>query len=48
VTIPQAPPESTEVGLVPAGEGWFVVNARTSRGYHAAGRPAVSDFGGEA
>jgi uncharacterized cupin superfamily protein len=26
--VPEAPLEETEHGLVPAGEGWFVVNAR--------------------
>lgn len=26
--VPEAPLEPTEGGLVPAGEGWFVLNAR--------------------
>jgi len=29
------------------GEGWFVVNAREARWYHARGRSAVCDFEGE-
>jgi uncharacterized cupin superfamily protein len=29
--VPEARLESTEVGLVPAGEGWFVLNAREAR-----------------
>jgi uncharacterized cupin superfamily protein len=31
--VPEAPLERTEAGLGPAGEGWFVVNARESRWY---------------
>jgi uncharacterized cupin superfamily protein len=29
--VPEAPLEQTEHGLVPRGEGWFVVNAREAR-----------------
>jgi uncharacterized cupin superfamily protein len=29
--VPEAPLERTEAGLVPAGEGWFVLNARDAR-----------------
>ena len=29
--VPEAPLEQTGRGLVPAGEGWFVVNARDTR-----------------
>ena len=29
--VPEAPLERTEAGLVPKGEGWFVVNAREAR-----------------
>ena len=36
--IPEAPLERTDTGLVPQGEGWFVVNAREARWYD-------SDFG---
>jgi uncharacterized cupin superfamily protein len=31
VTVPEAPLEPTEHGLLPAGEGWFVLNARDAR-----------------
>ena len=37
----------TDAGLVPAGEGWFVVNAREVRWRAAEGRSPVSDFDGE-
>jgi len=29
--VPEAPLEQTEAGLVPKGEGWFVVNAKEAR-----------------
>jgi len=29
--VPEAPLESTESGLVPRGEGWFVLNACEAR-----------------
>jgi uncharacterized cupin superfamily protein len=45
--VPEAPLEQTEHGLVPNGEGWFVLNAREARWRHAPGRGAVSDFEGE-
>jgi len=44
--VPEAPREQTDEGLVPAGEGWFVLNARDSRWYHAEGRSAYADFEG--
>jgi uncharacterized cupin superfamily protein len=31
--VPEAPLEASEGGLVPQGEGWFVVNARVARWY---------------
>lgn len=31
MTVPEAPLEQTEHGLLPAGEGWFVLNARDAR-----------------
>ena len=31
MTVPEAPLEETEHGLVPSSEGWFVVNAREAR-----------------
>jgi uncharacterized cupin superfamily protein len=45
--VPEAPLEETDAGLVPKGEGWFVLNARESRWYHAPGRSAVCDFEGD-
>jgi uncharacterized cupin superfamily protein len=38
---------STPEGLVPEGDGWFVVGARESRWYHSEGRSAICDFEGE-
>lgn len=31
LTVPEAPLEETEHGVIPAGEGWFVLNARDAR-----------------
>ena len=31
MTVPEAPLEQTEHGLIPAGEGWFVLNAKDAR-----------------
>jgi uncharacterized cupin superfamily protein len=45
--VPESPPEPTALGLVQAGEGWFVVNAREAQWRHADGRSAVCDFEGE-
>jgi uncharacterized cupin superfamily protein len=45
--VPEAPLDSTEHGLVPKGDGWFVLNAREARWYHAEGRSAFCDFEGE-
>ena len=44
--VPEAPLEQTDEGLVAAGEGWFVLNARDARWRHAQGRSAVCDFEG--
>lgn len=44
---PEAPLEQAEHGLVPSGEGWFVLNARQAPWRHAQGRGGVSDFEGE-
>ena len=44
----EAPLESTETGLVQAGPGWFVVNAREARWRYVQGRGAVCPFGEEA
>ncbi len=38
--VPEAPLEQTDAGLVPAGHGWFVVNARDARWIH---RPQRGD-----
>ena len=44
---PEARLESTDHGLVPSGEGWFVLNARHASWRHEEGRSAVCDFEGE-
>ena len=43
----QAQLDSTDHGLVPTGEGWFVLNARDARWYSGPGRSAFCDFEGE-
>ena len=45
--VPEARRDSTEHGLVPTGEGWFVLNARDARWRHREGRSAICDFEGE-
>jgi uncharacterized cupin superfamily protein len=40
--------ESTETGLVPHGDGWFVLNARAARWLDAEGRGARLSFEGKA
>jgi uncharacterized cupin superfamily protein len=42
--VPEAALEQTEHGLVNAGDGWFVMNARDARWWHAEGRSAICDF----
>jgi uncharacterized cupin superfamily protein len=44
---PEAPLERTESGLTPAGEGWFVLNAREARWHQGEGRGARLDFDGQ-
>jgi quercetin dioxygenase-like cupin family protein len=44
---PQARLETTENGLVPAEEGWFVLNARDAPWIHAPGRSAVWEIEGK-
>ena len=39
--------EDTGHGLVPQGEGWFVVNARDARWHERPGRGALCEFEGE-
>ena len=45
--IPEARLETTAEGLIPRSDGWFVLNAREARWYHAAGRSAICDFEGD-
>jgi uncharacterized cupin superfamily protein len=45
--IPEAALEETETGVVAAGEGWFVLNAREARWHHRDGRGARLMFDGE-
>ena len=45
--VPEAPLEQTEHGLVPKGEGWFVLNARDAPWRKAQGRGAISVLEGE-
>ena len=44
--VPESRLEATEHGLVPHGDGWFVVNAREARWLHAPGRSAICEFEG--
>jgi uncharacterized cupin superfamily protein len=46
--VPEAPLEETGHGLVPAGDGWFVLNARDARWRHRPGRGERLSFEGEA
>ena len=45
--VPEAQLEQTEHGLVPAAEGWFVLNARDARWRHREGRGERLPFEGE-
>jgi Cupin domain len=45
--VPEAPLEQTETGLVPKGDGWFVLNAKNARWYYTDGRPAHCDLEGD-
>jgi uncharacterized cupin superfamily protein len=45
--VPEAPFEQTEAGLRPAGEGWFVLNAREAAWQESAGRGGYCKFEGE-
>ncbi len=45
--VPESPLETTEHGLVPRGEGWFVLNAREACWRSARGRGAYCSFEGE-
>jgi uncharacterized cupin superfamily protein len=46
-TVPEAPLEQTEHGLVPAGDGWFVLNAKDARWRHREGRGERLPFEGD-
>ena len=45
--VPEARLESTEHGLVPQGDGWFVLNAREASWFQGQGRPAICELEGE-
>jgi uncharacterized cupin superfamily protein len=45
--VPEAPLERSDTGLVPAGEGWFVLNAREARWVESEGRGRICRFEGE-
>jgi uncharacterized cupin superfamily protein len=45
--VPESPLESTEHGLVPKGDGWFVLNAREARWRHVQGRGAFCELEGD-
>ena len=45
--VPESPLESTEHGLVPEGDGWFVLNAREARWRPGQDRGAYCIFEGE-
>ncbi len=45
--VPESRLESTEHGLVPEGDGWFVLNARDARWRPSEGRGAYCIFEGE-
>ena len=45
--VPEAPMDETETGRVATGDGWFVLNAKDARWYHAEGRPALCNLEGE-
>ena len=47
MTVPEAQLEATEHGLVPKGEGWFVLNAREARWRDGPGLPAFCELEGE-
>lgn len=47
VAVPEAPLERRENGLVPAGGGWFVLNARDAQWYATSGLGVSSTLEGE-
>jgi uncharacterized cupin superfamily protein len=44
--VPESRFVETDQGLVPRGDGWFVLNAREARWLHASGRSAICEFEG--
>jgi uncharacterized cupin superfamily protein len=46
--VPEAPLEQTEHGVLPKGEGWFVLNARDASWINREGRGVLTTFEGEA
>jgi uncharacterized cupin superfamily protein len=44
--VPESRLESTAEGLVPKGDGWFVLNAREARWLHTPGRSAICEWEG--
>jgi len=46
--VPEAPLEQTEEGLLPAGEGWFVLNARDARWFNREGQGVAPGLQGRA
>lgn len=45
--VPEAPLERNEVGLVPVGPGWFVLNARDAQWFESDGLGLYTPFEGE-
>ena len=45
--VPEAPLDQTDTGLVPRGDGWFVLNARDASWQPSKGRGAYCVFEGE-
>jgi uncharacterized cupin superfamily protein len=45
--VPEAPLKREEPGLAPAGEGWFVLNARDAWWWQREGRATICDLEGE-
>jgi uncharacterized cupin superfamily protein len=44
--VPESQLQSTEYGLVPKGQGWFVVNARETQWWERDGRGVLCEFEG--
>ena len=46
MTVPEAELKQTDAGLIPQGEGWFVLNARDATWIRSAERGQDTDFEG--